>query len=438
MNKEKKYELAKWAVGYAQNNGAQQVSVSIANSKSSSVAVRNKKIDTLEQAIERSLSIRLFVNNRYSTHSTNRLEKDALKHFINNAIEATRFLAEDSFRSLPEEGYCYKGDKNDLKTIDLNFEQILPQTKIDLAFDLEKEILHQDDRIVAVTTGYQDGIAEKVMVASNGFEGDLSNSYYGLHAEVSAKDLHARPEAMWTESNIFYDKLPKTGIGTIALQRVLSKMGQQKIASARLPMIVENRQVSRLLSPILQALKGANIQQQNSFLINKINQKVLSDKITIVDNPFIVSGRGSAYFDNEGMATKKRNIFEAGVLKNYYISWYYAQKMGIPPTNGSTTNLVFQLGTKNQDKMIEELERGILVTGFNGGNCNGTTGDYSYGVEGFLIENGKIVQPISEMNITGNMIDLWSDIGFIGNDAYENSSWQTPSILFNNVDFSGI
>jgi PmbA protein len=83
------------------------------------------------------------------------------------------------------------------------------------------------------------------------------------------------------------------------------------------------------------------------------------------------------------------------------------------------------------------VEKGILVTGFNGGNCNGTTGDFSYGIEGFLIENGKIVKPVSEMNITGNMIDLWSGISELGNDVYKNSSWLMPSILFSGVDFSG-
>ena len=107
------------------------------------------------------------------------------------------------------------------------------------------------------------------------------------------------------------------------------------------------------------------------------------------------------------------------------------------PTCGNTNNLIFETGGKDLSGLIETINRGILVTGFNGGNCNGSTGDFSYGIEGFLIEKGAIARPVSEMNITGNMIRLWSHIRETGNDVYRNSSWLTPSILFEGVDFSG-
>lgn len=276
------------------------------------------------------------------------------------------------------------------------------------------------------------------MVTSNGFEGDTSSSYFGANAQVSVKSDEARPESYWSESNIFFDKLIKEGIGKKALKRALDKIGQEKIASGEMPMIVENRQVGRIFGPLINALNGSAIQQKNSFLIDKLNEKVVSEKLTLIDDPFIVSGRGSRLFDYEGLATKKRTIFEAGVLQNYYIDTYYGKKLEMDPTSGSTTNLTFETGNKNLDQLIESVDRGILVTGFNGGNSNGTTGDYSYGIEGFLIEKGKLVQPVSEMNITGNMLELWSNIGEIGNDINESSSWRTPSILFNSVDFSGI
>ncbi|MDD4425556.1 MAG: metallopeptidase TldD-related protein, partial [Mariniphaga sp.] len=144
------------------------------------------------------------------------------------------------------------------------------------------------------------------------------------------------------------------------------------------------------------------------------------------------------HFDSEGMATRKRPVFENGVVKNYYIDTYYGKKLGMNPTSGSNTNLVFNTGENNLDELIALVQKGILVTGFNGGNCNGTTGDFSYGIEGFLIEKGNIVQPVSEMNITGNMKVLWSGVDALGNDVYKNSSWLTPSILFSNVDFSGV
>lgn len=79
-----------------------------------------------------------------------------------------------------------------------------------------------------------------------------------------------------------------------------------------------------------------------------------------------------------------------------------------------------------------------MITGFNGGNCNSSTGDFSYGIEGFLIENGKLTQPVSEMNVTGNMLALWSSLVETGNDPRLSSSWRIPSLVFEGVDFSGL
>lgn len=438
MTKEEKYSLAKWAMNHALESGAQQASVSIANSQSSSVEVREEKIDKLEQAIQNNLSIRLYVDGKYSAHSTNRMKKEDLTRFIEEAIEGTRFLSEDEFRALPEPELYYKGSGKDLETLDHNFANIDPQEKIDLAFATEKEVLGTDERIISVTASYYDGLNERVMVTSNGFEGDTASSYYGINAQVSVKSDDARPESYWGESAIFFDKLKKDDLGKIALKRALDKIGQDKIESAKMPMLVENRQVGRIFGPLISALNGSAIQQKNSFLIDKLNEKVASEKLTISDDPFIKGGRGSRLFDNEGMATKKRSIFEKGVLKTYYIDTYYAKKLKIQPNGGSTTNLVFETGNKNVEQLTESVKKGILVTGFNGGNCNETSGDFSYGIEGFLIENGKLTKPVSEMNITGNMKELWSNIGEIGNDVNSNSSWLTPSILFEDVDFSGI
>jgi PmbA protein len=432
MTKEEKYSLAKWAIEHATQNGAQQASVIISDSRSNSVEVREQKIDKLEQAIQSGLSIRLFVDNKYSSHSTNRLKKKDLERFIEEAIAATKYLSEDEFRTLPNPELYYKGDGKDLKSFDNNYDNIQPQQKIDAAFATEKEIAGTDERIISVTASYYDGINGRVMVTSNGFEGDTSNSYYQLVASVSIKDEDARPESYWYESAIFHDKLKTDGIGKMALKRAIDKIGQEKIESASMPMLVEYRSVGNLLGPMISALNGSAIQQKQSFLIDKIGEKIASDKLTITDDPFIISGRGSQLFDDEGLAAKKRSVFTKGVLNTYFIDTYYGKKLKMQPTTGSTSNLVFETGEKNLKEMIASLDKGILVTGFNGGNCNGTTGDFSYG------KKGKMIKTISEMNITGNMKKLWMNLAETGNDVNKSSSWLTPSLLFNNVDFSGI
>jgi PmbA protein len=439
MTREEKYDLARWAMEHALKSGADAARVSISNNNSSTVEVREQKIDKLEEANRNSMRINLYVENKYSSISTNRLNnREELERFIEEAIAGTRHLSEDEFRTLPDPALYYKGGGEDLKTVDADFASQDPQQKIDQTFAIEKEVLGKDNRIISVTSTYRDGLSGNVMVTSNGFEGDRENSYYSMVASVSVKDGDARPQGYWSESSIFRNELVREGIGTQALKRALDKLGQVKIRSGSMPMIIENRLSGRVLDPVISALNGSSIQQKNSFLIGMKGERIGSPLMNIVDDPFIVSGRGSSLYDGEGLATRKRNIVEEGVLRNYFIDTYYGKKLEMEPTSGETTNLVFEPGEKNLEGLLSSVDRGILVTGFNGGNSNGSTGDFSYGIEGFLVEKGKLVQPVSEMNITGNFREIWNNLVAVGNDVYTDSPWRLPSLVFDKISFSGI
>lgn len=433
-----KYNLAEWAIDFALKSGANEASVNIANSMGSGIDVRDEKIEKLEQSIEQGLTIRLYVENRYATASTNRLNKKELEVLIKEAIEGAQYLSEDEFRKLPDPSLYYTGGGQDLQKYDPTIETLEPEEKIKIVKAIEQEVLGSDDHIVSVSASYWDGYSERVMVTSNGFKGDTKSSYFGAGAEVSIKSGEARPSAGWYENSITFKDLVKTGASKIALKKALQKMGQQKLKSEKLPMLVENEQVARLLGPVFSALDGSAIQQKNSFLLDKKGQQVLSPLVTITDDPSLVSAPASKHFDGEGMTAIKRTVFNKGVLETYYIDTYYANKMEVEPTTGSTSNLIFDLGSKDLDALIKGMKRGIFVTGFNGGNTNPTSGDFSYGIEGFLIEDGKLSTPVNEMNITGNMITLWANIAEIGNDPRLRNSWRTPSVIFNDVDFSGM
>ena len=412
-------KLAQWAMEFALKNGCQASRVSIYNGSSSSFEIRDMKMDRLQQASENSLVIHLFVDGRFGSFSTNRLDKKELESFIRNGIASTRFLAEDKARTLPD--------------------SIQPDDKVTLAMNVCNEMMGKDPRIISVNSSYSDEKDFKYMVASNGFEGEASGSSFSLVASVSIKgEGDARPESYWFDSSLYYDKLIKEGLGTKALERVMRKLGQKKVASGKYQMVVDNMNSSRLLSPVIDALYGSSIQQKNSFLLDKIDQKVLGDKLTVIDEPHMVGTSGARYFDGEGVATKRMPVFENGILKTYYIDTYSANKMNMRQTIASPSILTMQMGNKDTDGLIASVDRGILVTGFNGGNSNSTTGDFSYGVEGFLIEKGKLTQPISEMNATGNMISLWSNLAEVGNDPRTFSSWRVPSLIFDGVDFSGL
>jgi PmbA protein len=138
-------------------------------------------------------------------------------------------------------------------------------------------------------------------------------------------------------------------------------------------------------------------------------------------------------FDRDGIAVREMKVVEKGVLCDYYISHYMSKKMGVEMTRGITTVLDFEHGVCDTAGLIAKMGTGVLVTGFNGGNCNGTTGDFSYGIEGYWVENGVIVKPISEMLMTGNMLELWMNLVDTSNDPMRYSAWNVPSLLFTDV-----
>jgi len=432
-------KLANWAMEYCTKQGCQSARISVYSGSDTDFKIRDRQLDKLQQSTENQMILYLFVDDRFGSFSTNRIEKEELTKFIDKAIESVRYLAADTNRQLPNPDLYFKGEGKNLALYDPKMNDIGTDEKIQLAYAAANEILGTDDRILSVQSTYNDGASFSYMISSNGFEGETAVSYYSLSVSVSVKgEGESKPESFWYDQALSYDDLVKSGIGKIALERTLSKIGQRKTESGSYSMLVDNMNSSRLLSPVLSALYGSALQQKNSFLLDKKGQMVLSKKVTLIDDPHILHSFGARYFDNEGVATQRRYIFNKGILEAYFIDTYNALKMGVEPTISGPSHLSLEKGDRNMEEMITTLKKGILVTGFNGGNCNSSSGDFSFGIEGFLIEDGKLTLPVSEMNITGNMLTLWNKLAEVGNDARLNDACQIPSLLFDEVDFSGL
>lgn len=432
-------DTAQWAMELALKNGCHAARVSIITANNNSFEYRNTQLDRLHQSSENKLYIELFINGRYASFSTNRIEKGELESFIKEGIISTKYLAEDACRQLPDTGRYYINNGNDLDLYDASFDKITTDCKLDIAKQAVEEIYQSDDRIISVSSSYDDGVGAEYMVASNGFEGEGIDSAFNLSVEVSLKtDGDARAESFWYDNAVYWDDLKKTGIGKTALERALRKIGQRKIQSGKYDMLLDNTTASRLLSPLINAMFGAALQQKNSFLIDKLGEQITSDKLTLKDTPHLQRSFGSRWFDGEGVATKDMLILDKGVLQTYFIDTYNSLKMNVSPTIASPSIIQTELGAKGFDDILRTVQKGIWVTGFNGGNSNPTTGDFSFGVEGFFVENGIPSTPVSEMNITGNILSLWKNLAEVGNDPRPTSSWRMPSLLFNDVNFSGL
>jgi PmbA protein len=257
---------------------------------------------------------------------------------------------------------------------------------------------------------------------------------------MTAQDLGDRkPNGYYYAVGITRKELPAAEkTGAMAAQRTLDLLGAKKIKTETLPIIVENQNVGRLLGGLLAGMNGRNIQQKQSFLADKKGSKIASDKLTLIDDPLMVGGLGSRLYDGDGMASKKRTMIDAGVLKDFYVDWYYSRKLGWEPTTGGPSNLIIPSGNRSVKEIMKDLKRGILITGFIGGNSNSTTGDSSIGIFGTLFENGGLVQPVAEMNIAGNHLEFWHKLAEVADDPWPYSSMRLPSLVFTDVVVSGV
>jgi PmbA protein len=296
------------------------------------------------------------------------------------------------------------------------------------------------EAILSVSTSFDDTRTESFRVASNGFEGTRVDTVFFVYAGVSVKDADGRrPEDYSYAGARFLGEVPPVAdVGREAALRAISRLGSKKPPSAVMTLVVDNRAAGRLMGALGGPLTGASLQQKRSFLEGKLGEVVGSPLLDVADDPLVPRAFGSRLFDSEGLAAKRRPVFEKGVLRSYYIDTYYGKKLKMAPTSGGVSNLAWALGPKSQAAILKDVGEGILVTGFLGGNSNGTTGDYSFGVQGFRIRGGERQEPVSELNIAGNMLDLLKKLVAMGNDPFPYSPMRTPTLVFEGVQFAGV
>jgi len=439
MNKQM-YDLAAWSIKTAKTAGADDCRVEISSRRFVEISYRQRRPETIKEASTRNLSIEIYVNHRYSRQRTSDLRKDALKDFISNAIVTTKLLAEDPYRMLPDPKY-YNGRANiDLGIRDANYEKLTPESRHAMVKAIEDISLAKGgEKVISVTAIGSDAHNESVMLTSNGFEGYKEYTEYFAEADITVQDEgDRRPNGYHYVTSVKKEGMPSSEeIGTIAAKRTLDLLGGKKIKTETLPVIIENKVVPLLLDGLLSPMFGGNIQQKQSFLADKKGQKIASDHLTLIDDPFIIGGLGSRLYDGDGFAAKRRVMIESGVLKEFFIDWYYGRKLDWEPTTGEPSNLVIPPGNRSVEEIMRDLGRGIFVADFIGGSSNSTTGDTSIGIIGHLFENGVPTQAVAEMNIADNHLKFWHKLIEVANDPWVYESQRTPSLVFTDIVVSG-
>ncbi len=432
-------ELARKCLESAMTKGAQKVRVTLNKNIMDLAGTLNGELDKTSHCLDRSLSINLIVDGRFGSFSTNRIEDT--DGFLDKAIEKVRMLAQDQYRDLPASERTAKDalTGTELGLCDPDYPNTDADRRIETA--LKASIFKsRPEGLVSEEAEYSETISDTLILDSQGLYCRHTETGFDYGVEMTVEDKQGNKfSGYWWDASVWRNKLDTSVICPKALERARAQMDPRPFKSGKYNMVIDSEVASRVVSPVLSALSAYAVQQNNSFLTGKVGQKVFPDGLTIIDDCRIAGQSGSRLFDSEGVATKTVPIIENGVVKQYFINTYMAGKMGMEPTLESAIRPRVkgwpQPGLDRQS-ILEMCGSGILVTGFNGGNSNSSTGDFSYGIEGFAFKDGKILHPVREMLITGNFLTLWNNLTAAGEDARSCMSKLIPTLAFSNVDFS--
>ena len=444
----KEIDLASKCIETARRLGADRVRVTLSKSLMELFGTLNGELDKVNHCLDRSMSVSLFVDGRFGTFSTNRLEEEGLGSFLEKSISTVRMLAPDPCRALPSPDRKAAGavSGTELDLMDPDYAAVSSDQRLKMAMDASIFKGNKDGRLISEEGEYSDSIYDSLVIDSEGLFCRHCETSFEYGVEMTIIDGGGnRYSGYWWDSAPRLRNLGIASCGATALERALNQIGPQKIGSGKYTMVVDNENSSRLVAPLLSALSGYSIQQKNSFLTDTLGNRVFPEWLDILDRPHQKGRSGSRLFDSEGVATKEHSIIEKGVVKEYFINTYMSNKMGMAPTVEDATRPVIPAsispglanpGSLDQEGILRLAGDGILVTGFNGGNSNSATGNFSFGVDGFRFKDGKILHPVREMLITGNLLTLWNNLLAAGDDPRSCKSRQIPTLAFKDVDFS--
>ena len=444
--------LAQECMSAALEYGASAVRVSFNKSVSDIFKTLNGQLDKVTHSFDRSLTFNLFSEGRFGSFSINRTDKEEVKAFIKRAVETVGILAPDKFRVLPEPARTARNALTGLEAglYDESYAEMTVDKRISRVLESSfykrfKEKGCDKYKIISEESEYSDSISDSYIIDSNGLSCRHIETSFETGCEVTIEDSKGNKyTGFWWDASPFLEKVAYGDCGPKALERAAAQIAPAKHKGGRFNMVVENEVASRLVSPLLSALNAYSLQQNNSFLLDTLGKKIFPEGLNIEDRPLDKGCDGAKLFDSEGVAAENEMIIENGVVKRYFVNTYMSGKMGIAPTiEEAIRPCLMPYWTKGTaperigvKELIESCRDGIMVTGFNGGNSNSSTGDFSYGIEGFVFKDGKIGRPVRGMVITGNFIELWNNILAAGNDSRKCMHKQIPSLAFANVDFS--
>ena len=409
------------------------------------MSVRKGAIENVERNRDKSIGITVYLGKRRGNASTSDFSRAALEQTVKAAYDIARFTAEDPASGLPDEGDLALGDaaKRELDLfhpwrIDAAAAAELARRCEASAFDTDRRITNSEGAGVSAQQSH--------FHAGNtrGFSGGYASSRHSISvAPIATQRGDMQRDAWYSSMRDPGELASPESVGRYAAERTLARLAGRKVPTREVPVLFESTLAAGLLGAYVQATSGAALYRKATFLTESLGTQIWPAHVQIDENPHQPKGKGSAPFDDEGVATRARRVVADGVVQGYFLSSYSARKLGLRTTGhaGGSHNLVLS-STQTQpsddlEAMLGKLGRGLFVTELMGQGVNYVTGDYSRGAAGYWVEGGHIVHPVHEVTIAGNLRQMFKDVVAVGADAYTLGAKTIGSVLIERMKVAG-
>lgn len=433
----------------AKNNGFNEYEVYYVDRESLSINAYNEEVEKYNLTTSYGLSFRGKINDKIGYSYTEILDDDAINMLVKNAKESALVIENEDIQ------FIYEGDKEyaEVNTYYKALENLPADKLIDLALSMEKEAKTLDNRVTSFGgcgIGYSK--ARYGIINSKGL--NLENKSNLLSAYVvpiikNGEDMH---DGMgYVTANSIEDVDPRK-LAQDGINEAISRIGGKSVSSGKYKAVINNEAMVSILSTFVGVFSGDAVQKGLSLLKGKEGEIIASKQVTLLDDPHLENGLASVPFDDEGVATKKKDIIHEGKLMTLLHNLKTANKGNTKSTgNGfknsyaspvgvSPTNLYIQKGEKSFEELLKDVGEGLLITEFAGlhSGANSITGDFSLAAKGFYIKDGKKDYPVEQITVAGNFFDLLKNIEEVGSDLkFPMSSIGSPSVKITELSIAG-
>jgi PmbA protein len=427
------------ALEEARARGASQAEAAVSQDTGLSVGVRLGEVETLEHQRDRSMGITVYFGQRKGSASTADFSLDAVRATVAKACSIARFTAEDASSGLADAALMTR------TPLDLDLSHpwdVTAERAIEIAKACEAAALKFDARInnsEGASLGTHQGL--HVYGNTHGFVGGYPTTSHTLSCVVLAGTGEDMQRDYWYSSSRDWRELEQAeAIGRESARRTIARLGPRRIRTRRAPVLFVPEIARGLIGHFVAAIRGSSQYRQSSFLLNSVGQQVFPAGFSIAERPHIPKAMGSAPFDDEGVATRDRELIADGILTGYILSSYSARKLGLETTGnagGAHNLLVAPTLAGGAEALLSRLGTGLLVTELMGQGINMVTGDYSRGAAGFWVENGSIQYPVAEITIAGNLREMLKGITAVGDDVDVRGGTRVGSVLLQEMTIAG-